>query len=384
MTYRFGWAALPAAALLASCGSSEGEKSKTAAPSGQTREKAEPSHDIRQVILSDQQIADAGIEVTRPSIGGVAGAVELPATIEADPADVYVVPAAIGGRLVQLTRNLGQPVDRGTVLAVIESRDAATLQAEIAATRARAALAHANLRREQRLFAERVSPEQDLIAARTTAAEADIALRLAQQQLSATGVGGGALNRIVVRAPARGQVIARSAMLGQQVAVDAELFRIANLRRVTVTMSLVPADAGRVRPGTQVEVTATGRRQAGRVTYISPIVDETTRLVPVIATLDNDASHWRPGENVAVSVLLSATGERTIAVPSAAVQMIADKPHIFVRMPTGFRATPVALGRTHGGSVTITKGLTGNERIASTNSFMLKAELGKSAAQDED
>jgi cobalt-zinc-cadmium efflux system membrane fusion protein len=334
--------------------------------------------------LSVQQIADAGIEVTRPTVGGVAGAIELPATIEGDPQGVQVVAATIGGRLVSLTRNLGQSIGRGQTLAIIESREAASLNAEVEAAGARSALARSNLRREQRLFAERVSPEQDLVAARTAATEAGIALRLARQQLSATGGGGGALNRIAVRSPIAGQVIARSATLGQQIAADSELFRVANLAKVSVTMSLVPADAGRVKPGARVEVTSAGRRQDGRVTFVSPILDETTRLVPVIATIDNAAGTWRVGENVGVSVLLPASGDRSVAVPSAAVQMIGDKPHIFVRTASGFKATPVTLGRTNGGAVTVTAGLTGEERIASTNAFTLKAELGKSAAKDED
>ncbi|KQM28561.1 MULTISPECIES: efflux RND transporter periplasmic adaptor subunit [unclassified Sphingomonas] len=375
------------AILLAGCGgggsSEAGEKAGAEKAEGaEAGEAKEGPKDI--VTLSAQQIADAGIEVTRPTVGGVAGAIELSATIEGDPQGVQVVSTSVGGRLVSLTRNLGQSVSRGDPLAIIESREAASLKAEVEAARARSALAQSNLRREQRLFAERVSPEQDLVAARTAATEASIALRLAQQQLSATGSGGGALNRIAVRSPIAGQVIARSATLGQAVAADAELFRVANLSKVTVTTSLVPTDAGRVKPGVRVEVTAPGRRQEGRVTFASPILDETTRLVPVIATLDNAGSTWRVGETVNVSILVPATGDRTVAVPSAAVQMIEDKSFVFVRTATGFRAIPVTLGRTNGGQVTVTAGLTGSERIASTNSFTLKAELGKGAGGDED
>ncbi len=375
------------AILLAGCGgggnSEAGEKAGAEKTEGaEAGEAKEGPKDI--VTLSAQQIADAGIEVTRPTVGGVAGAIELSATIEGDPQGVQVVSTSVGGRLVSLTRNLGQSVSRGDPLAIIESREAASLKAEVEAARARSALAQSNLRREQRLFAERVSPEQDLVAARTAATEASIALRLAQQQLSATGSGGGAPNRIAVRSPIAGQVIARSATLGQAVAADAELFRVANLSKVTVTTSLVPTDAGRVKPGVRVEVTAPGRRQEGRVTFVSPILDETTRLVPVIATLDNAGSTWRVGETVNVSILVPATGDRTVAVPSAAVQMIEDKSFVFVRTAAGFRAIPVTLGRTNGGQVTVTAGLTGSERIASTNSFTLKAELGKGAGGDED
>lgn len=372
------------AILLAGCGggSSGDAGEKAGAEKTEGAQAREGPKDV--VTLSAQQIADAGIEVTRPTVGGLAGAIELSATIEGDPQGVQVVSALVGGRLVSLTRNLGQSVGRGDPLAIIESREAASLKAEVEAAHARAALAGSNLRREQRLFAERVSPEQDLVAARTAATEASIALRLAQQQLSATGSGGGALNRIAVRSPIAGQVIARSATLGQAVAADAELFRVANLSKVTVTTSLVPTDAGRVKPSARVEVTAPGRRQEGRVSFVSPILDETTRLVPVIATLDNAGSTWRIGETVNVSILVPASGDRTVAVPSAAVQMIEDKSFVFVRTATGFRATPVTLGRTNGGQVTVTSGLTGSERIASTNSFTLKAELGKGEGGDED
>ncbi len=120
------------------------------------------------------------------------------------------------------------------------------------------------------------------------------------------------------------------------------------------------------------------------MTFVSPILDETTRLVPVIATLDNRAGTWRVGETVNASILIPATGDRTVAVPSTAVQMIEDQPHVFIRTATGFSAVPVTLGRTNGGVVTVTGGLRGDERIASTNSFILKAELGKGSAGHED
>lgn len=367
-------------ATLAACGGSKpaGEKAEAEAKEGAEAPAA------GAIKLTPQQIATAGIQLVRPTIGG-AGAIELPATIEGDPQGTQVVSAAIGGRVVALTRNLGQSVERGETLAVIESREAAQLNAEVEAAQARAALAQSNLRREQRLFDERVSAEQDLIAARTAAREADIALRLARQQVSAAGGGGGSLNRLAIRAPIGGQVIARSVTLGQTVAADAELFRVANLSTVSLTLSLSAADAGRVRPGATVEVTAPGRQAAARVTFVSPVLDATTRLVPVIATIDNRGGQWRVGESVQAAILLGGEqGAGAISVPSTAVQTIGDKPVVFVRTATGFRAVPVTLGQSSGASVTILSGLTGREQIAAANSFVLKAELGKGEGGDED
>ncbi len=370
--------------MLLACGGGEKKADEPAGMEGMEKGEAGKPADKDAVTLSAQQIADAGIEVGRPTIGGIAGAIELPALVQGDPQGVQVVSATIGGRLVALNRNLGQSVGRGETLAIIESREAASLNAEVEAARARSALAQSNLRREQRLFAERVSPEQDLVAARTAATEANIAVRLAQQQLSATGGSGGALNRVAIRSPIAGQVIARAATLGQTVAADGELYRVANLSRVTIAASLSPADAGRVRPGTRVEVTSAGRRQEGRVTFVSPVLDETTKLVQVLATLDNGGGTWRVGEPVTASILLPSTNDRSIAVPSTAVQSVENKTVVFVRTPTGFKAMPVTAGRRNGDQVVITAGLNGSERIATTNSFTLKAELGKGGGMDMD
>jgi cobalt-zinc-cadmium efflux system membrane fusion protein len=115
------------------------------------------------------------------------------------------------------------------------------------------------------------------------------------------------------------------------------------------------------------------------------VLDETTRLIQVIVTLDNAGGQWRIGEPVTASILLSAvSSDRSVAVPSTAVQSVENRTVVFVRTPTGFRAVPVTAGGRNGDQVIITSGLTGTERIASTNSFTLKAELGKGGGMDMD
>ena len=276
-------------------------------------------------------------------------------------------------------------MSRGQTLAVIESREVAQLKGEVEASRARLALANSNLAREERLFAQRVSPEQDVIAARTAATEARIAYQQAQGQVSAAGGGGGGLNRLGITAPLSGQVIARSVVLGQTVAADAELYRIANLSSVSLSLNLQPADAGRVKPGNSVLVTAPSRQAQARISFVSPALDAQTRLVPVIATLDNRAGQWRVGESVTASVQLAGgSGANVVSVPSTAIQTVEGKTVVFVRTREGFQVVPVTVGDTSGSNVIVRSGLKGSEQIATTNSFTLKAELGKSEAAHED
>jgi len=371
--------AMSLALILAACGG--GASTNETAPE-QTKEAGHAEEGV--VTLSAEQIAAGGVQIAVPLVGG-AGTIELPATVDGDPQATQVVSAAISGRVVVLNRNLGESVSRGQTLAVIESREAAQLKGEVEAARARLALANSNLAREQRLFSQRVSPEQDLIAARTAATEARIALTQAQSQVSAAGAGGGGLNRLGIAAPLSGQVIARPVVLGQTVAADAELFRVANLSKVSLSLNLKPEDAGRIRPGAIVTVLALGRSATARISFVSPALDPQTRLVPAMASLDNGGGLWRVGEAVTASVQLAGSGSpATVRAPLAAVQTVEGKTVVFVRTATGFKATPVQLGDAAGDTVLIRSGLSGRERIATTGSFTLKAELGKREASHED
>ena len=373
-------AALPLLLVLAACGG--------ASPPIENKSEAEASRGEEGVVtLTPQQISTAGIEVVSPTIGGNGGAIDLPALLTSDPQATRIVAATVPGRIVELRRNLGDNVTRGETLAVLESREAAGLQAEVQRAAAAAELARTTLARDEALYAKGFRPLREVEISRAAAKQANVALRLARQQVAASGGRGGSDNRIVITAPISGRVIARSAMLGQNFAADAaetELFRIARLDRLSVTLSLSPADAGRVRPGMTVAVTSPGRSQSARISFVSPVLDAETRQVPVIAMLDNRSGQWRAGEPVTASIQLPGTSDGTIRIPSTAVQTVDSKAVVFVRTGTGFRAVPVTLGRQDGAMVVVTNGLTGRERIAAANSFTLKSALGAAEAGHED
>ncbi len=373
-------AALPLLLSLAACSSGSAPAQNQIEPMAQHGKE-----DI--VSLTEQQIATAGIEIISPTVGGNGGSIALPALLESDPQATRIVAATLPGRIVALRHNIGDSVKRGETLAVIESREAAGLQAEVQRALAAAELARATRARDEALYARGFRALRDVEISRAAARQAEVALRLAREQVSASGGRGGNDNRILIAAPISGRVIARRAVLGQYFAADAaetELYRIAQLDRLSVALSLSPADAGRVRPGMTVQVTAPGRSQTARIGSVSPALDAATRQVPAIATLDNRDGQWRAGEPVTASIQLPGASDGTIRVPSTAVQTVAGKTVVFVRTDGGFRAVPVTLGQQDGAMVVITAGLSGRERIAATNSFTLKSALGAGEAGHED
>lgn len=365
----------------------KGESRGEAGERGEAAEKeggeAEAKEDF--VALSDQQIKAAGIEVM-PVRQSFAGAVEAPAVIAADPKHAAVVSSAVGGRVVEIRRNLGEPVARGDVLAVIESRDVAQLRADVEIAKRQYELSQANFAREERLYGEKVTSRQEFEIARNAAQEARTRLRLAEQQLAAAGASsGGQLNRLMLRSPIKGNVTARQIALGDIVAPDAHLFEVADLNELAAELSLSPDDAARVAVGTTVDVSTDGRTGTGRITHVSRVLDPATRQVRAIARLSNGRGAWRIGETVRASIALEGSaGGTQLAIPRTAVQTVEDRPSVFVREKDGFAIKHVVLGGNAAGYVKVMGGLEGNEQVAVSNTYLLKAEHGKGEAGDDD
>ena len=109
-------------------------------------------------------------------------------------------------------------------------------------------------------------------------------------------------------------------------------------------------------------------------------VISTTRSARVIASVSNEGMTWRPGSYVTAKV--TATEDAVdIRLPRTALQTIAGEQVVFVRNERGFEKRIVVIGKSDDEGVEIAFGLDAGEQIALTNTFVLKAELGKAEAE---
>jgi len=330
------------------------------------------------IKLSDKQIQAAHIEVAAVR-AGFAGAVEAPAVILADPQHAAVVSSSVSGRVISVRKNLGENVAQGEVLAIVESREVAQFSADVALARRQMELAEAGFKREDRLYAEKYHPVKN--SSWRSRRSMRPAPGCAWHSSSCRPPAARHSAQLGLRAPIAGIVTARQITLGDVVEANARLFELANPNTLSVELSLTPTDASRIAIGAPVEISAEARSGAGRIAFISRVLDPATRQIRAIASLSNQNGIWRIGETVSASVVLAAqsTGEQ-LAVPRAAVQTVEDKPSVFVREKDGFAIRHVALGKPSAGFVTVLSGLDGSERIATSNTYVLKAEHGKGEA----
>ncbi len=189
------------------------------------------------------------------------------------------------------------------------------------------------------------------------------------------------LQTYAVVAPLSGVITARNANPGENTG-DKALFTVADLSTVWVELSLFPRDIAKVRSGQSVRVKGadSALNADGTVVYVAPFGSSNTQTLTARVLLDNADRRWPPGLYVTAELTL-ATTPVPLAVQSEALQTIEDRTVVFVRNEEGFEARPVQIGRTDGEIAEVISGLDADEEYATTNSFILKAELGKGAAE---
>jgi len=344
--------------------------------------EAEAEAHTDKLAMTAEAIRSADIAVEAVRAGGLGSEILAQASVTASPTGEAIITARAGGAVTRVFKRLGDPVRAGEVLAMVQSRDAAQIAAERTAADARSVLAQRNLARERHLFEQKVSARVDYERAQAEAAAASAEARRAQVAASAANVTRDG-SAAIVASPISGKVTAASVSLGAFVQPETELFRVADPRQIQIEAAVGPLDAQRLAAGDAAIVELPdGRTIEARVRSITPTLSGETRTAT--AVLDVSDAGLVPGLAVRVR-LKPSRGDVSgaIVVPEDALQSLEGRDVVFVRTKDGFRAQQVAVGQRSAGRVEITSGLKPGEMIATRNAFLLKAELGKGAGEEE-
>ena len=182
----------------------------------------------------------------------------------------------------------------------------------------------------------------------------------------------------VLRAPFAGVVTKYDVARGELVDPQRDLFTIANLSTVWVLADLYEKDVAKVQAGATATVRADAypdRIFTGQLTYISDLIDPTTRTAKVRCVVPNPDGALKLDMFTKVTV---PTNDRrdALVVPVNAVQQIDNQSVVFVRTSdTRFERRDVRTGATADGRVEVTGALKAGEPVVSDGSFYLKTTL---------
>ena len=358
------------------------EPAATEAASGNTAAPKEEKKNPDTVAMTAQAVQQAGIAVETINPSGLGAEIVAQATVSASPQGEAIVTARAGGAVTRLMKRLGDPVRAGETLAVVESRDAAQFAADRTAAAAKSTLAQKALAREQYLFRQKVSARVELEQAEAEAASAVAEARRASVAAGAARVTSDGRG-VLVSSPISGRVTSENVSLGAFVQPETELMRVADASKIQVEAAVGPTDAQRLSPGDRAIIELPdGRTVEARVRAVTPGLANDTRSAT--AVLDVTGS-LQPGLAVRVRLLPSGGGttSNAIVVPEDAVQTLEGRDIVFVRTAQGFKAQSITIGQRSNGRVEILKGLAAGSQVATKNAFLLKAELGKGAGEEE-
>lgn len=193
--------------------------------------------------------------------------------------------------------------------------------------------------------------------------------------------GNESLHPYEVRSRIAGTVVAKDVAPGEAVSSTREMFVVADLRNVWADLDVYHHDFTALAVGQPVQIDA----GAG----VPPVTTTISRLAPLgslasqtmlaRAVVPNPRGLWRPGLFVTGEVTTGVT-QAPVAVRTASIQSLGSMEMVFVRVGDVFEARPVLLGVRDREHVQVLSGLSAGESYAASNSFVLKAEVGKSGA----
>ncbi len=384
--------------------------------------KKSHSIDVRQLANGELEFASTEslrvIGLTTETVRQDRIAEEIPAhgIISYDHRYLARLSSRVPGIVWRVDKFLGDSVQKGDVLAIIEAVQIGNAKADFLS-----ALAVSEVRTEQR---RRLDGLTDLISQRIlreailAEREALVRLRNTEQTLINLGLPirsqdyvdlndeersariqfAGLPPEIVatlearqttsslvpMTAPFDGQIISRDMALGEVVHPDETLFEIADTSRMWLLLDIGKEAAHAVHPGQLVKFAADGVEEQipATIDWISTEVDEKTRTLQVRAQIDHslfagDSRRRRLHANTFGTARIQVReSSHSLVVPRGCVQSDRDQSVVFLRVDERrFRLVPVSCGITSDDHVEITGGIALGAVIVREGSHVLKSQM---------
>lgn len=383
--------------ILSACGNERPSLEGAEYPVSSNIESSEEDEtESTEIILSDIAAEAAGIQVDIAGYGQMGEVLTLPAEVRFDADRIARISPQIGGIVRKLYATEGDVVARGERLALLASRELADLKSEYMSAKAASELAQTSLNREERLWADKITSQADLLSARAIYSTTNASLQAIENKLQAVGLNSVDMNSenngsdYFVTSPLAGTIVQRSVALGEAVSADnasAEpLFTIADDAVVWIDIAIFKQDLARLNVGSKVRLVDDNSQPLAlsEIAFISPIVDQASRTATARVIVENTEGLLKPGQFVRARINLGK-GVSVIRVPQNAVQLVHSTPSVFVPTDSGFAPIPVVTGIEQDGYVSILRGLEDGQRYVATGAFILKSQLEKdSFGADED
>jgi cobalt-zinc-cadmium efflux system membrane fusion protein len=349
--------------------------------------------DIDTSLIAADTALQSQIQVSEVLTTGVSETLRVAGQIDFDEQALTRIGASVTGRVTQIQARLGDAVNKGDTLAIINSSELSGSQLAYLKARSEKELHRRNVDRAKTLYQADVISLAELQRRENEYEIASAETRAAQDQLRVLGVSPQSIERLAatgaidsvasVIATIQGVVVERKVAAGQVVQPSDVLFAVANLQRVWAVAQVPEQQISQVKTGQSVHIEVpalNNEKLVGKLIYVGQTVNPDTRTVLVRTELDNQGGRLKP--SMLASMLIEATPVQRLVVPSAAVVREDDTDHVFVQEANGlFRLTKVRLGPERAGQRIVMDGIQQGARVVTEGAFHLNNQRNLKAME---
>lgn len=353
---------------------------------GAATEKTPPDSPTPNVRVAPALLDSGRVELTEVRPFAYGGSSVVPGEVAPAPDGEAEIGSLVAGRIASLEAVEGNLVNKGQVLAWLDSPEVGSVRADLARANAQAAAANKRLDRQLALQSQGATSQGALDEARSAVQTAQVDQQAARTRLGSVGVTGAtATGRVALRSPIAGMIVERNATLGGSVTPDTLLFRVIDTQRLrvkarwSVTLGPVPAIGTTVHLDTRRARTTVAGCE-GKVDSHLGVVDPATRAITLQIQPDKSCTALTAGAYVEVLVETAQPArepnQHWTQVPIEALVDLRGIPTVFVATAERgvFEQRRVVPGATVGGVAPIAAGLDPGERVASKGVILLKGE----------
>jgi len=184
-----------------------------------------------------------------------------------------------------------------------------------------------------------------------------------------------------IRSPISGVVVERQVNPGEYAGTD-PLLTVANYESVWAKLSVFPSDIQHIKAGQAVTLRMGDLSTESTIAYLNPGRGLSMQLEAVVPVSNPDLI-WVPGMLIEADITI-ADIDVPLAIDNRSLQNVGGEQVIFIQVGDIYEARKLDLGITDGRLTEVLDGMKQGDRYVVVNSYLLKADLEKSLAADDD
>lgn len=206
--------------------------------------------------------------------------------------------------------------------------------------------------------------------------------RVKKGQLLMTIESNESLQTYEVHAPMAGLITNQDIGVGEQ-SNNRRLLTISDTSKLIAELAVFPMDQAKVKLGSLVNISIPGSEKTIKTQLFDVLFDVNTEQATLYrAEVDNSDGSFRAGQFISADILLSSY-EVPLAVKADGLQAFRDFTVVYAKVDEQYEVRMLALGRKVGPLVEVLGGISAGTEYVAKNSYIIKADIGKSGASHD-